>query len=376
MKLHQGCPSFGCSFSLDFAQSSLNTADFLPFLSHADGHRPRKPASKPASARLVGAPQVFCFILTIFLFISYSPAFALDLPTKPPSVRGLPDGVVEDEAAFDGKGLDDTQGTGTTIWHSLAARSTSPLSHVMTMPKPFDTNIQGNSLSTDCRNFFTDFLSNSDVTHCHAISMLLENSNSFFHDLTSAAKVSAILDTSCSAPHHQCFETMTNLAIKLLSEATCGEDYRNGSQLVVTAFTSMIAYEPVYNASCLMNQDTGNYCFVDAATNADNPDDYSVYFLPLGTYYTSTSRPTCSRCLQASMAIFSQWAEVRGQRLVQSYIPSAQRVNEVCGHDFVDANVSVAIKTSITGVAGRNRPSLLLSYAFGMTLVVLMFKFL
>lgn len=309
---------------------------------------------------------MLCFVLIMFILISHSPASALGPSAGALSQRDIPDSITDDTIVYDdGDEVDET------TWPSLAARSTTASNDSFTMPVPFDTNMQSNSLTSNCHQFFSDFLSNPDFTNCHAISMLLENSNLFFHSLTSAAKISAILDTSCAASLSRCSTIMTHLAIKLLKDDTCGPDYQNNNPLVMTAYTDMITYQPIYNTSCLMNQETGNYCFVDAAMNASNPDDYSAYFLPLGTYYTNTSSPSCNQCLQATMAVFAQWAEVKQQPLVNTYLPSAYRLNQVCGANFADANVTVGVKNAVTSMSGRSRPCLsLLRYALVLALAV------
>lgn len=71
------------------------------------------------------------------------------------------------------------------------------------------------------------------------------------------------------------------------------------------------------------------------------------------------------------MNIFAQWAEVQDQPLVTSYIPSAVRVNQVCGDNFITTNVSVGVKKALvseSGSWGRTRPDLvLLGCVFGLS---------
>lgn len=371
MKAPRVCPFPGCPFSLHLTQFLLCTASspFPPFSRHASlpGEKLRlyRHASSRASTNQVRATRMLCFVLIMFILISHSPTSALDLSAGALAQRDIPDSITDDTIVYDDDEVDEE------TWSSLAARSTTASNDSFTMPVPFDTNMQSNSLTSNCHQFFSDFLSNPDFTNCHAVSMLLENSNSFFHSLTSAAKISAILDTSCAASLSRCSTITTDLAIKLLKDDACGPDYQNNNPLVMTAYTDMITYQPIYNTSCLMNQETGNYCFVDAVMNASNPDDYSVYFLPLGTYYTDASSPSCSQCLQATMAVFAQWAEVKQQPLVNTYLPSAHRLNQVCGANFADANVTVGVKNAVTSISGRSRPYWsLLIYALMLALAV------
>ncbi|RHZ43446.1 uncharacterized protein CDV56_101262 [Aspergillus thermomutatus] len=231
----------------------------------------------------------------------------------------------------------------------LLARSDSSTD---SLPTAFDTNLSNNFTAESCPKFFNAFLSNSTVTSCYPISLLLHDSTSFFHTLTSATATSHVLDLSCAASVDTCTSIFNRLATNLLKDDACGKDYKLGNPLVTDAYTGFITYEPVYRASCLKNPDTNDYCFVDAATNASSPQNIDTYSLPAGSSIVAEPWPTCNECLQASMDIFSHWAQVDGQPLDTSYLPSALALNRHCGDNFANVNITVgSVKSTATSGA-------------------------
>ncbi|KAL4967942.1 uncharacterized protein BDV14DRAFT_168720 [Aspergillus stella-maris] len=227
--------------------------------------------------------------------------------------------------------------------HRQIARSiqTASSSSTTDFPTAFDTSFSNNFTTTSCPNYFRSFLADSSFTNCHAVSTLLRDSTSFFHTLTSAASTSLVLDTACAADISSCTETMKNFASELLDDSNCGQDYADGNPLVTNAYYDMITYEPIYRATCLQNPDSQNYCFVDAVTNTSNPADYDVYSLPYGSTISSKPLPTCNACLQATLDVFSKWAQVEDQPLANSYMPSANTINGKCGPNFANVNITV-----------------------------------
>ncbi|GLI82096.1 hypothetical protein PoHVEF18_010497 [Penicillium ochrochloron] len=219
------------------------------------------------------------------------------------------------------------------------------------LPSAFDT-LSNNFANATCVAFFEKFRSNSSFTDCHAVSVLLGNSNSFFHTLTSAVATSHVLDVACSQSVTKCASTMTTLAKEMLHESNCGQDYDSNNSVVRSVYQELIAYEPMYRASCLTNPDTKDYCFVDAVTNTTAPNDYNVYFMPIGSTLTSSGKLTCNECLQATMKIFAQWASTDGQSLDTTYLPSAKVVNGYCGSNFANTNVTVG-SSKVTAGAGQ-----------------------
>ncbi|CEL06216.1 hypothetical protein ASPCAL07323 [Aspergillus calidoustus] len=225
------------------------------------------------------------------------------------------------------------------------ASSPSPASST-SFPTTFDTSLSTNFTTDSCSDFITETLASSSFTDCHAISTLLRDSTGFFHTLTSAASTSHVLDIACAADVSSCADTMSDLAADLLDDNNCGIDYADGNPLVSNAYVNMITYEPIYRATCLQSPDTTNYCFVDAVTNTSNPEDYDVYLIPYGSVIDTSPYPTCNACLQATLDVFSQWAQVDGQPLAGSYLPSAKAVNRRCGSDFANVNITVGETSS------------------------------
>ncbi|PYH50012.1 uncharacterized protein BP01DRAFT_261938, partial [Aspergillus saccharolyticus JOP 1030-1] len=211
-------------------------------------------------------------------------------------------------------------------------------------PTAFDTSLTNNFTTTTCPKFFESFLSNSTITACHAVSMLLRDSSSFFHVLTSDTLTSELLDTACASNVTDCASIFSALAVELLTEDVCGKDYSAGNPLVTNAYTDMITYEPLYRATCLQSPATNNYCFVDAISDTNNSADYDVYFMAYGSTIAASPSPACNKCLQATLALFATWAEVDGQPLVNSYIPSAEAINSDCGESFANVNITVGSK--------------------------------
>ncbi|KAI9370375.1 hypothetical protein BJX61DRAFT_515848 [Aspergillus egyptiacus] len=228
-----------------------------------------------------------------------------------------------------------------------------PRSSSSTFPTAFNTNLSSNFTTSSCPEFFDDFLSDSTFTNCHAISTLLRDSTEFFHILSSAASTSHVLDIACSADVTACAETMSTFASDLLDDSNCGRDHEDGNPLVANAYYNMITYEPIYRATCLQDPETTNYCFVDAVTNTSNPADYDVYLLPYGSTLHSKPLPTCDACLQATLDIFSKWAQVDGQPLAESYLPSALAVNRQCREGFAKVNVTTGQDDAVSSASVR-----------------------
>lgn len=208
----------------------------------------------------------------------------------------------------------------------LTERATSSSSNT-SFPTAFDT-IGNNFTAKSCPKFFDYFLANETYKSCYAVSILLQNSNTFFKDLASAVTLDQVLDTSCSANTTACVTFMTNLAANLTSNDNCGADYKLGNPTVTQAYDGMVSYEPIAKAACLENPSTHEYCFTEAATNSTNISGYSLYLLPLGNSLPGGSRPECNQCTQATMAVFKDSAVVKGARL--------------CGHIFRLLRLSIS----------------------------------
>lgn len=218
------------------------------------------------------------------------------------------------------------------------------------LPIAFDT-MANNFANASCVQFFSDHLENSTVDSCRPLSLYLQNSNTFFHDLSSDAGTSRVLDATCSDDVDKCAASMTDLAEKLLEDDNCGQDYRAGNSVVQSTYNELKAYEPLYRASCLTNPSTNNYCFVDAVTNKSAPNDYNVYFIPIGSTL-GDGNLTCNDCLKSTMDIYAHWATIDQQSLDTTYLPSARKINDHCGAGFAKTNVTVGTpQTSGAGIA-------------------------
>lgn len=325
---------------------------------------PQRRWSRPGQHRRI--PHVlrpfYTGLLILILILCLSPAaaqaqstiisdLAPDIPRSASTSSGeiFVDGLHGGSSSFQPRGDEQADGSdGALLLRRKIVTADSDSSS--SMPTPFDT-ISYNFANQTCTTFFTDLLSNSTITDCHAVSLLLENSNSFFHTLTSAAATSRVLDVTCAQPVAKCASIMTALASDMIKNENCGQDYNAGNSVVQNTYQDLMAYEPVYHASCLTNPDTKDYCFVDAVQNTTAPNDYNVYFIPLGTKLTKSGVLTCNECLQATMDIFAQWATVDDQALDTSYVPSAKVVNKYCGAKFVNASVTVG-SNQVTAGAG------------------------
>jgi hypothetical protein len=251
----------------------------------------------------------------------------------------------------------------------LLARSSS------NFPTAFET-LGNNFTTTSCPRFFDSFLNDSSFKSCYALSLLLQNSNSFFAELGSAVTLDQVVQTSCSANVTTCSAVMSKLASNLTSNTACAQDYSLGNPVVTQAYEGLISYEPIYRSTCLKDPSTQEFCFTEAATNDTNVTDYYVYFLPLGMSLPGSSRPTCNRCLQATMEVFQQAALSKGQPLTQTYIPAAQQINLGCGPGFVNATVKVGSQASISAAGATITPPSILTFSIytlflGMALVLL-----
>lgn len=133
---------------------------------------------------------------------------------------------------------------------------------------------------------------------------------------------------------------MASLAVEIRSDANCGDDYNAQNPMVLQAYDGFIAYQPLYHAGCLKDVETGSYCFTDAATNASSPTSSYIYYLPLGIALPSTTKPTCSTCLQDTMAIFASAATNSSQPVSTDYGSAASLIDGVCGDAFVNASVT------------------------------------
>lgn len=226
-------------------------------------------------------------------------------------------------------------------------------------PKAFDGGLGNNYTEASCPLFLNSFLNNETFTGCTPFSLLLQTSMSFFAASKSASAVAKVLDSSCHVVLPACTSLMSSLASELKDDSNCGEDYRRQNPIVRQAYNGLVSYSPLYEASCLKNTKTSNYCFVDAVTNMTNPSNSYLYYLPLGMPLPSGSMMTCSTCLKETMDIFNAVAGNKSQPISTDYSIAAQMINLGCGPGFV--NQTVPKRSSQGGGSARAKPSVVLA---------------
>ena len=252
--------------------------------------------------------------------------------------------------------------------------STAPSVTVITtpLPTPFDTSVGSNFTSSSCPQFFSTFLGNSTFQSCVPISLLLQNSNSFFRAQRSFTLLTQTLDAACNAPLAICSPLMNNLAAQLIDNKNCGQDYRQQNPLVMQAYAGLIAYEPVNRATCLKDEVSKSYCFTQASTNSTNAADFYPYYTAVGLNMPQTARPTCSQCLKQTMQIFAGYAENVVQPLSNTYLPCASQVDKGCGSGFVSTDVKVGSVAKPNAATSSRLPDLSLWLVLVMTAALCM----
>ncbi|MCJ1300784.1 hypothetical protein MMC08_003583 [Hypocenomyce scalaris] len=255
---------------------------------------------------------------------------------------------------------------------STATLLTAPAPTDEPLPRPFDTNLGSNFTSSSCPKFFNSFLNNSTFTSCLPLSLLLQNSNSFFTASKSLPAITATLNATCAVVFPTCSSLMSSLATQIKADSNCGADYRAQNPLVLQAYNGLVAYNLLYNAGCLKDNttDDSNYCFANAITNTTSPSDSYIYYLPLGIALPGGATPTCSTCLQQTMNIFHAGADDPTEPVSADYVNAAQQIDLGCGPDFVNTTVPVVTGKSAAAAAGRSVPSLVLAALATVAVVV------
>lgn len=184
----------------------------------------------------------------------------------------------------------------------------------------------------------------------NTISYPEQNSDSFFQATKSFLRISQTLDATCAADATVCTPYMTDLATNLALPANCGSDLSNQNPIIQQAHLGLLAYRPLYTASCLRDPTTASYCFADAVTNASSPTDSYIYYLPLNIALPGGSQPTCDACLQNTMTVFQQAGAQKDSALANDYEAAATQVNLQCGPGFVSANLAPAVSAAARGM--------------------------
>ena len=87
----------------------------------------------------------------------------------------------------------------------------------------------------------------------------LQTSTGFFDASKSFVRITQTLEGTCAANLTTCKNTLNDLATQLVLDSNCAVDYGNDNPQVVQAYNGLVAYEPLYQASCLKD-DEGSYC--------------------------------------------------------------------------------------------------------------------
>lgn len=150
-----------------------------------------------------------------------------------------------------------------------------------------------------------------------------------------------------------CTSYLTRLAQNLTAPENCQAEYNRGFASVVDAHLAMLAYAPVYGATCLRDPGTGAYCYANVITNASNPSSAHFYFLPLNKTLPGTTIPNCGPCLQQTMDLYQAATADRTQPISRTYASAAEQVNAVCGPDYVNKTLAEATVPSAAAL-GRS----------------------
>ncbi|KAI0128529.1 hypothetical protein BJ170DRAFT_594368 [Xylariales sp. AK1849] len=260
-------------------------------------------------------------------------------------------------------GSADTETT-TTIEIQVSTATATPTSIVVAspLPSPFDSVLASNFTGDDgngaCPAFINSMLTNSTFKQCYPFSMLMQGSTSFFQAEKSLVSITQVLDATCSANVTFCADYLNGVASNLTDSANCADDFAQDNSVVVQAYEGLRAYQPLYSAACLKNEDTSAYCFANAVTNSSAVSDVYLYFLPLNVSYPSTAAASCSLCTQQTMGIFQAATADRDQFVANTYANAATTVNNVCGSGFVNATLPAAESNAVASM--QQAPSLLL----------------
>ncbi|KAL1881415.1 hypothetical protein VTK73DRAFT_4175 [Phialemonium thermophilum] len=233
---------------------------------------------------------------------------------------------------------------------TITEASTTTTIPASPLPSPLDSSLSTNFSSKNghspCPTFINSFLTDPIFKQCYPFSLLLQGSRSFFEAEKSLVSITEVLDATCAANSTFCSLYLNDLAKNLTKPSTCGPDYQLGNSVVVQAYMSMIAYQPLYSASCLRDQDTNSYCYANAVTNLTTPANVYFYFLPLNISLPGSSIPTCNGCLERTMAIFQAASANRKLPIASTYVSAAKQVNTICGPGFVNDTLPNPITTS------------------------------
>ncbi|KAK3391858.1 hypothetical protein B0T20DRAFT_67602 [Sordaria brevicollis] len=240
---------------------------------------------------------------------------------------------------------------------STAAQTTETGAVSSSLPKFFDGSLSANfAPNSNCPAFLNSFLNNQTFNQCYPLSLLMQGSQSFFQAQRSLVSLTRVLDASCSPNVTFCASYLTSLASSLISSDACEAEYKAGHTVVRDAYVAMIAYAPVYSATCLKDTSstsgTEGYCYANAVMNFTNPSSVYVYHLALNVSLPGSTVPSCGGCLRETMQVYHAASADRRQPVRELYVRAAKMVNVVCGVGFVNETLPEEM-VSTGGAVGR-----------------------
>jgi len=218
-------------------------------------------------------------------------------------------------------------------------------------PQPFDISLSWNFTSVSCQNFFLNFTQLPSFRKCRPLSLLLDASSQFASSQNNATLLTDIMWGTCNTPTtaDECDDVMKDLASNIQTD--CKTELQQKDTLPMEALGGFQLYSAVRQAGCVVDQSTGSYCFVEAATNPAS-SDIEFFRLPTGVPLSNGTIPSCSTCIKDVMAIYAQAITTPssaktgtsvGTPLDTTYGPAAQLAVQQCGSVYAQqVNVSAA----------------------------------
>lgn len=297
-----------------------------------------------------------------------SPSSSLERPSFAPTAAAVDE---TDTARTDVVSPEDTPSTTSTSDPSSTSTPGAQTENFV-LPKPFDAGLGTNYTQQSCPTFLRSMVSNETFSRCLPLSLLLQNSVSFFTASREKNQIDQTLAVTCNVVFPACSAIMASFAQQLRSSSNCQQDWERQNMLVSQAYNGLIAYEPLYKAGCLKD-DNQKHCFANAITNTSSPSDLHVYFLPLGMPLPGPSQPTCSKCLAETMNIFQDAASNRSQPISPTYVDAAQMIGVTCGPTFINTTLPLPIAENSWAASSRPMVSSISGFCIAFGLVWLHF---
>ncbi|CAM1505504.1 Fc.00g111410.m01.CDS01 [Cosmosporella sp. VM-42] len=249
------------------------------------------------------------------------------------------------ETAKDGdktKESDSKKVSKTTLTISIEQTASTAAAATSALPEAFDGNIATEFTSTSgskCPAFLNNLLASPSYEACYPLSMLIQTSRGFFDSQKQLLSIVRVLDATCAANVTYCTDYLSTAAQNLTAEENCKSEWNKGDATVKQVLFGLKAYEMMYKASCLQTPSDDMYCFANAVTNLTTPSDAYFYYLPYNLSLPGSSVPSCSWCIEETMAIFHAASADRSQYIANTYEDAARQVNTICGPEFVNTTL-------------------------------------